>query len=73
MVIDQIQIQQMSRIEKLQTMEFLWKELSNDDELLNSPSWHNNLLNQTDTDFKNGIEEPIDWITAKQDLRRKFK
>ncbi len=69
MVIDEIQIKQMSRVEKLQVMEFLWKDLSHEEEALPSPNWHENLLSETEKRFKDGDEIPVDWKLAKQQLR----
>lgn len=68
-MIDTMQIKQMSKIEKLQTMEFLWKELSNESTSLESPSWHKELLDETEIRFKKGLEVPADWSTAKRKLR----
>ena len=72
-MIDTMQIKQMSKIEKLQTMEFLWKDLSNEASSLTSPSWHKKLLDETESRFKKGLEVPVDWSIAKRKLRNEFE
>ena len=72
-MIDTVQIKQMSKIEKLQTMEFLWKDLSHEANSLISPSWHKKLLDETDSRLKKGLEVPVDWSIAKRKLRNEFE
>jgi hypothetical protein len=66
-------IQQMSLEEKLRTMEELWESLSRDGALLESPTWHGDVLRETEQRFEAGQEQPIDWVTAKQELRERRK
>lgn len=35
-----------------------------------SPSWHYDALRQTAQRYERGQEQPVDWLTAKRDLRR---
>ena len=72
-MIDTIQIKQMSKVEKLQAMELLWKDLSSETNYPTSPSWHKELLDETESRFEKGLEEAIPWEIAKKKLRNAFK
>ena len=67
-----IQIEQMSREEKLQTMEAIWADLSKDAADLESPAWHRDALMETEARVVAGHEKVVDWTTAKQSLRNRF-
>lgn len=66
-------IQQMSWEEKLRAMEELWESLSSDAARLESPAWHGDALRETERRFEAGQEQPVDWATAKQELRDRRK
>ncbi len=68
-----IQIEHMSRKEKLQTMEALWVDLSRDDADVESPTWHNNVLKETAARVAEGTEQIAEWTTAKKILRKQFE
>ncbi len=68
-----IQIAQMSRKEKLQTMEAIWADLSRDDANIESPSWHGEVLKETEARIVSGKEKSIDWTLAKRNLRKRFE
>jgi len=68
-----IQIAQMSRNEKLQTMEAIWADLSRDDANIESPSWHGEVLKETEARIVSGKEKSIDWTLAKRNLRKRFE
>ncbi|MFA5043080.1 MAG: addiction module protein [Kiritimatiellia bacterium] len=68
-----IQIEHMSREEKLQTMETLWADLSKDDAGVKSPAWHYDALKETEAKVAAGQEQIADWTTAKRDLRKRFE
>ena len=68
-MLETLQIKQMSRLEQLQAMEILWRELSANAESVQSPEWHKELLDATENRYKNGREKPLDWNIAKQKLR----
>ncbi len=67
------EIKQLSRADKLKIMEALWKDLSGDEEKYDSPSWHEDVLKETENRMNNGIEEVVDWDIAKKNLRKKFE
>lgn len=64
-------IKEMSRDEKLRAMEELWESLSQDAGQLTSPSWHEDALRETSRRYEAGQEQPIDWSTAKRELRKR--
>ena len=68
-----LELGKMSRSEKLETMEKLWADLSRDDASVESPSWHHDVLKETEQRFVSGLEQPVDWTTAKQKLRKRFE
>nr|VFJ89291.1 MAG: Putative addiction module component [Candidatus Kentron sp. H]VFJ91123.1 MAG: Putative addiction module component [Candidatus Kentron sp. H]VFJ97439.1 MAG: Putative addiction module component [Candidatus Kentron sp. H] len=69
-MINSIQIAQMSRDEKPRAMETLWVDSSEDDTEINSPAWHNEVLEETKARVIAGEEGVEDWEAAKQSLRR---
>ena len=68
-----IQIEKMSRAEKLQTMEALWNDLSKTDTEVESPPWHQDLLRETEARVAAGQERIADWETAKKELGKRFE
>ncbi|MFC1499167.1 addiction module protein [Verrucomicrobiota bacterium] len=68
-----LELDKMSRAEKLQTMETLWVDLSQDDTNIESPAWHHDVLKKTEEKVSSGLEQPIDWTNAKQELRKRFE
>ncbi|MDA1086445.1 MAG: addiction module protein [Verrucomicrobia bacterium] len=68
-----IQIERMSRAEKLQAMEAIWADLSKDDAVLESPAWHHSELKRTEARMAAGQEQIRDWTDAKQELRKRFE
>ncbi len=68
-----IEIKHLSRAEKLMVMEAIWEDLSTNDESLESPSWHEKELLETERRLETGQEKVFDWQDAKNDLRNRFK
>jgi len=68
-----LEIKQMTREEKLQTMEAIWVELSKVDADVESPAWHAEALAETEAKLAVGQDRSIDWETAKKDLRQRFE
>jgi hypothetical protein len=66
-------LRQLPRSEKLKLMETLWEELSRPDEEFESPAWHAQELAATERRMAEGKEQVLDWGTAKESLRSKFK
>ncbi len=59
--------------EKIQTMENLWDDLCSKANSLASPSWHKQLLSQREADVKQGIDDFVDWDTAKEQIKKQIK
>lgn len=60
----------MSWEEKLRTLEELWEAITREGDRYESPTWHQDLLNETQQSVESESEEPIDWATAKRELRK---
>jgi hypothetical protein len=61
----------MSPDEKLRAMEELWESLSRQEARLKSPPWHMEARRETAARHDAGNEQPIDWDTAKRELRKR--
>ena len=72
-MVSTIQIAQMTREEKLQTMEALRADLSTDDANVESPAWHEEVLKETEARVADGWEQIADWTMAKRELRKRFE
>lgn len=68
-----LSIERMSRVEKLQTMEALWSDLSKAEPEVKSPAWHETALKETKVRVAAGQERIADWDTAKRELRMRFE
>jgi hypothetical protein len=68
-----IDIGRLSREEKLRIMEAIWEDLSRDEEQVESPEWHRELLEETEQRRRSGQEGMVDWPEAKEKLRERFK
>ena len=68
-----IEIKQLSREEKLRVMEAIWEDLSTEDELIESPEWHKDALQETERRLSSGQEKIMEWQDAKKELRNRFE
>ena len=66
-----LDLQQMSREEKVRAMHELWEELAQDSDKIESPAWHGEALHETEAKFRAGSESLRDWEEAKAELRRR--
>ena len=66
-----LDLQNMSRQEKLKVMHSLWEDLARDDAAIDSPEWHRTELKETEDRVRAGVERSIDWEQAKEELRRR--
>jgi hypothetical protein len=64
-----VELEQMPREEKLRLMEALWADLSRNDEDINAPAWHGDVLHETAERLAAGAEQVLDWSEAKDRLR----
>jgi hypothetical protein len=65
-------LHEMSLEEKLQAMEALWEELSREPDRIDSPSWHQDLLKDTENRVESG-EATLSWEKAKVSIRDRLK
>ena len=54
-----LEIKKMSRLERLQTMEYLWDSLIDDESEIESPEWHRDILEERKRKIENGKVEFI--------------
>ncbi len=66
-------IKKLSHNDKLKVMEAIWKDLSSDEENYESPTWHEDVLKETENRINDGIEDIVDWNMAKKNLRKKYE
>jgi hypothetical protein len=62
-------LDQMTTAEKLQAMEQLWADLTQNDRQFESPAWHEAVLTERETRLESGQEAPLDWTEVKNELR----
>lgn len=63
-------IKKMSKEEKLELMETIWEDLSKTQ--VSAPAWHKQALKDVEDRAAKGLEEPVDWKDAKNQLRSRF-
>jgi hypothetical protein len=66
-----IDMQRMSREEKLKVMHALWEDLAREEDAVESPAWHGHALGETEERVRSGSEGIHDWDEAKTELRRR--
>ncbi|HOC55832.1 MAG TPA: addiction module protein [Verrucomicrobiota bacterium] len=65
----ELEIEKMTLEEKLRTMEALWANLSRNEQDLQSPAWHEQVLDEREQRVKSGQEQFVSWEDAKRELR----
>lgn len=65
-------IHELPKIEKIKIMEYIWGELTSNEQEFKSPNWHEKVLADTEKRVVNGKEELMDWNEAKKKLRKEF-
>ena len=58
--------------EKLAVMESLWEDLARTPEAIESPAWHQNILEERRQQLAKGKSRFLDWETAKAEIRNKL-
>lgn len=61
-------VMNMPRIDKIRLMESLWASINSEEEM-DSPSWHEATLKETEHRYSSGNEETVDWNEAKKRIR----
>lgn len=64
----QSQIKEMSLLEKIQTMEALWNNLSDNEEEFVSPEWHGSILNERESLVNSGQASYFELAQMKKDI-----
>ncbi len=64
-----LNLNSMTKVEKLRAMEELWQDLSGSEEEIDSPNWHLDVLEDRESKLKEGKDEFIPWEAAKEELR----
>ena len=62
-------LHEMSVEEKLQLMEAIWADLSREPERVESPTWHQEVLEETERRVASGQAVFTDWDVAKRSIR----
>jgi hypothetical protein len=58
--------------EKLRVMEALWADLSRNEQDIQSPPWHEKLLQEREERVQSGQEKFESWEDAKRELRNRL-
>jgi hypothetical protein len=66
-------LHEMSVEEKLQLMEAIWTDLSREPERVESPTWHQEVLEETEKRVASGQAVFTDWEAAKRSIRDRVK
>ena len=69
----ELEIEKMTLEEKLRAMETLWADLSRNDQNIQSPPWHEQILKERDQRVESGREKFQSWEDAKRELRDRLK
>ena len=68
-----LQLEALTRQEKLRAMEELWEDLTRADERYESPNWHGDVLRAREEALKAGKDEFVPWDEAKRMLHEAKK
>lgn len=66
-----LQLEGLSRADKLRAMEELWADLSQAEEGFESPAWHGDVLRAREEALKADEDEFVPWEEAKKILRER--
>ena len=65
----ELEIEKMTLDEKLRAMEALWADLSRNEHNIQSPPWHEQVLEAREQRVKSGDEKFLNWEDTKRELR----
>ncbi len=68
-----LDLEKLTKAEKLRAMEELWQDLSEPDEEFESPAWHGEVLKERESRLREGKDEFIPWEDAKRELNKRRK
>jgi hypothetical protein len=67
------ELRKLPNVEKLRIVETLRADLTSDESVIESPAWHEATLQETAEDYVAGRLVPLDWETARSELRSRFE
>ena len=65
-----LNLAEMSKAEKIGAMELLWADLCQNENEIDSPAWHGDILQDRKQRVKAGTETILDWHDAKAMIRK---
>ena len=68
-----IQLNQLTTVDKISTMEYLWDDLCRHADEVPSPAWHADVLSQREQSAIEGNAEFRDWEAEKASIRDVLK
>lgn len=68
-----LNLEAMSREDKLIALQAIWEDLVRDDDQMESPAWHRAALQDTAARVRAGAERVHDWEAAKTELRSRVQ
>ena len=69
MAIDTTELLALPLGEKMRLVELLWDNLARSPEIVESPGWHESILNERGQRAADGTSEFTDWESAKMEIR----
>ncbi len=67
----ELPLSRLSFAQKLNLMEAIWADLTRYESKLESPAWHENILNEREEAFESGKETVSNWKQAKKRIKKK--
>ncbi len=67
----ELPIKDLTFAQKLDLMETLWADMIGNEKNLESPAWHEPILNDREAAFKAGKITASDWVEAKERIKKK--
>lgn len=67
----ELPIKELTFAQKLDLMETLWADMIGNEKNLESPAWHEAILNDREAAFKTGKITASDWVEAKERIKKK--
>jgi hypothetical protein len=66
-------LKEMTLHEKIAAMESLWEDLAGSPDVIESPAWHKDILDQRRHRISEGEAQFVDWQMAKAEIRKKLE
>jgi hypothetical protein len=69
----EVPIAQLSFTQKLDLMEMLWSDMVAHEKTLESPGWHEDILNDRETALASGAVSASSWEEAKERIKKNVR